>query len=274
MDLTPETLREVEFREKLRGYHPDDVDDFLEQVAVALEELLDGVRESDADDGAFPARSEPTRVATPPPPTPPPPLPVVAPPAAAVVRDAPVAPEQVTDDTLRRTLVLAQRTADLAVAEAEDAAREILEHAQVEATRIREEAKAQADATVADVESRRAGLEREVAALQGWAVQHRDRLREALSEQVRSIDVWLAASTPPPSARAGFGRAGAGTRRPLGPTTRALSGAMRRPPTSSDAAPAVETPEEAAATPPEDDAPIAGDAGAEAGVADRVFRRR
>jgi DivIVA domain-containing protein len=37
MDLTPQTLRDVEFREKLRGYHPDDVDDFLEEAAVALE---------------------------------------------------------------------------------------------------------------------------------------------------------------------------------------------------------------------------------------------
>ena len=45
MELTPQELREVEFRERWRGYDPDDVDDFLERAAVALDELHDRLRE-------------------------------------------------------------------------------------------------------------------------------------------------------------------------------------------------------------------------------------
>ena len=46
MDVSPKTLREVEFREKLRGYHPEDVDQFLEQVAVGLEGMQDRLRQA------------------------------------------------------------------------------------------------------------------------------------------------------------------------------------------------------------------------------------
>jgi cell division initiation protein len=34
VDVSPQTIRQVEFREKLRGYHQDDVDEFLERVAA------------------------------------------------------------------------------------------------------------------------------------------------------------------------------------------------------------------------------------------------
>jgi len=46
--LTPEILSDVEFRERLRGYHPDDVDDFLEQVALAVSELRERLTEAEA----------------------------------------------------------------------------------------------------------------------------------------------------------------------------------------------------------------------------------
>jgi DivIVA domain-containing protein len=41
MDLTPRALREVEFREKLRGYHPAEVVDF---VASEPTDLMTGER--------------------------------------------------------------------------------------------------------------------------------------------------------------------------------------------------------------------------------------
>ena len=35
MEVSPKVLRDVQFREKIRGgYHPEDVDEFLEQAAV------------------------------------------------------------------------------------------------------------------------------------------------------------------------------------------------------------------------------------------------
>ena len=46
MDVSPKTLREVEFREKMRGYHPEDVDHFLEEVAAGLEVQQERMRQA------------------------------------------------------------------------------------------------------------------------------------------------------------------------------------------------------------------------------------
>ena len=189
MDLTPQTLRDVEFREKLRGYHPDDVDDFLEEVAVALDAVLSRLRAAEAAAAG-------------------------APPTAGA--EAPVAADpNLNEGTLSRALLLAQRTADLAISEAEDNARRINDDARADADRIvadaqaratamTQEAKAAAEASVTELEQRRAGLEQEVASLQSWASQHRDRLREVLSDQLRALDIWLTTSAvAPPSTRVG-----------------------------------------------------------------------
>src|SRR6202023_432019 len=110
MDVSPKTLREVEFREKMRGYHPEDVDQFLERVAAGIEVLQDRLRQS--------------------------------------LERAQRAEAQLTeaggnDEALRRTLVLAQRTADLAVQEARE-----------QAARILAGAEQQAQALIADAEER------------------------------------------------------------------------------------------------------------------------
>ena len=39
MVIEPRTLRQVDFRFRSRGYNPDDVDDFLERLAIGLEAL-------------------------------------------------------------------------------------------------------------------------------------------------------------------------------------------------------------------------------------------
>ena len=186
MDLTPQTLRDVEFREKLRGYHPDDVDDFLEEVAVAVDALLARLRA--AEGGMALAPPQPTQV-----------------PVAVV--EAPADPT-LSEGTLSRALLLAQRTADIAIAEAEQSARQILDDARAEADRIladtqskvgamTEEARSSAESAVTELDERRAALEREVASLQAWAAKHRDGLREVLSDQLRSLDIWMATSAVP-----------------------------------------------------------------------------
>jgi len=222
MDLTPQTLRDVEFREKLRGYHPDDVDDFLEEVAVALDGVLTRLRTAEAAAGG----------ATPTPAT------LSAPVAAAAVSDP-----NLSEGTLSRALLLAQRTADLAVAEAEQSARQLLDEARAEADRIlaetqakvgamTEEARSSAESAVAELDQRRVALEREVAALQSWAAQHRDRLREVLSDQLRSLDIWLATSAVPR------------------PATRTVSPVAPSVPEAAEAPPV-------AAAPSADEAPVA-----------------
>lgn len=39
VELAPRTIREVEFRERVRGYDPDDVDPFLDEVADRVASL-------------------------------------------------------------------------------------------------------------------------------------------------------------------------------------------------------------------------------------------
>ena len=47
MELTPQALHDVEFREARRGgYNTRDVDDFLERVAVGIGQLQDRLREA------------------------------------------------------------------------------------------------------------------------------------------------------------------------------------------------------------------------------------
>ena len=46
MDVTPQLLKDVDFREKkFGGYDPDEVDDFLERVGVAIGQLQMRLRE-------------------------------------------------------------------------------------------------------------------------------------------------------------------------------------------------------------------------------------
>src|SRR3981081_2963661 len=100
MDVSPKALREVEFREKMRGYHPEDVDQFLERVAAGMEVLQDRLRQ--ALERAQRAEQAASEVGG-------------------------------NDEALRRTLVLAQRTADLAVQEAREQAARILAGAEQQA---------------------------------------------------------------------------------------------------------------------------------------------
>ena len=164
--ITPESVRSVQFREKLRGYHPDDVDAFVSAVAKAVESLEHRAKIAEAKLAEMESRS-----------------------TAAVE----------AEDSLRRTLVLAQRTADAAIHEA-----------RVEADRIKEESRLQreeAEAELAQLRSRgrsaaeeegrlererlvaeRAALLRDVAALEAHLDRERERLRIYFTDQLRRVD--------------------------------------------------------------------------------------
>ena len=102
MDLTPEALRSARFRDKLRGYHPDDVDAFLDSVADGLGVLL-------------------SACGTPP---------------SALRRVESGAAASDAEESVRRTLVLAQRTADSAIAEAREQAAKLVAEAEARAAAI------------------------------------------------------------------------------------------------------------------------------------------
>ena len=169
MELTPQTLHAVEFREARRGgYNTRDVDDFIERIAASVGHMNERVREAQHRADAAEARlvdmqhelDELRR----------------RPPAAA---PAPEVSE--TDETLRRTLVLAQRTADATIKEAKEEANRVLSEAREEAARTRAEAEAEARR---GADSARVSAQQEVEML----ISDRDKLKADLELLTRRID--------------------------------------------------------------------------------------
>jgi len=186
MDVSPETIRTVEFRERLRGYNQDDVDQFLERMAAGVEILQQRLR----DAGQRAARAE----------------------------ERP--PQGDADDSLRRTLVLAQRTADLAVEEGREQAARLVQSAQGEAHSVVAAAQAEAEALMADaerraeqvveeaqgqvvtevhrLEARREQLGGEIVALERHLALARARAYSTLTDAARQIEFLVAAPAPEP----------------------------------------------------------------------------
>ncbi len=127
MEIDARTIREVEFREKIRGYNPDDVDDFLEQVAVAFEAMEDRLRNLAAQPGSASTPSAiqvETREIRP--------TPAAVSAAMERSRATGVSPE-FDPDTIQRTLLLAQKTADETVKVAEEQAESTVGEAKAKA---------------------------------------------------------------------------------------------------------------------------------------------
>ena len=164
--ITPESVRSVQFREKLRGYHPDDVDAFVAAVAQAVESLEQRVKLAETTLREMEARSSGASEA---------------------------------EDSLRRTLVLAQRTADAAIQEAREEAERV--HAETRAqrdaaeaellelrTRLRDEAEEEHRGERDRLVAERTALQRDVAALEAHLERERERLRIYFSDQLRRVD--------------------------------------------------------------------------------------
>jgi cell division initiation protein len=109
MELTVEVLRDAEFREGWRGYNPADVDEFIDRISVGVQELQDRIH-------ALNIRAERA--------------------------ESRLGGEN--DETVKRTLVLAQRAADLVVSEAKSVAERIVQDAHREAERTIADANATA----------------------------------------------------------------------------------------------------------------------------------
>ena len=220
MDVTPRELREIDFRTEWKGYHRDDVDDLLERAAATIEAQNERVRQVSERADALQVEN-----------------------AQAAAQGAPATRE--TEDMLRRTLVLAQRTADEAVAEAQTEARRITDEADSHARRVVSEAEANArrvaegerqrlEAEVLDLGARREALLADVEQLERFANDYRARLRAAIE---RDLDTLA-------------------TRPPVVDSPRPRLHEVDIPaPNGGPGAPAVPTPANAAPTPPATPAP-------------------
>jgi DivIVA domain-containing protein len=198
-ELTPTQVVSASFKTVRKGYDPEEVDTFLERVAKSLDEAQQQATAMEARARAAVARLQELSAAAEQAPAPPP---------------APAAPQVAPDEaeTITRTLLLAQRTADAAVAEAHaeaerilgearteaettiDSTREmsarLLDEARTEARRVNEAELIAATNEVQSLVARREFLIGDVDQLEQFLVDQRERLRaaarqiEALCERV------------------------------------------------------------------------------------------
>lgn len=135
MDVTPQLIEQIDFSEKFRGYDPDQVDDFLERVGATLSELI--VSERDARDRADRAEQEihslRERLASAPKT------------ATASAPSAPALSDEQEIEQASRTLLMAKRTADAAIAEARQEAGDLLATARAQSEQLSAEAQAHRD---------------------------------------------------------------------------------------------------------------------------------
>jgi cell division initiation protein len=180
---TLETLRTVEFRLGLKGYNVDEVDEYLEKAAVEAEAMQEQLRQAQerlrqASERIAQLeqerREQPAQVAAP-------------------------AAEAVSDDTLQRTLLMAQRFVDqtkreseaeaaAVVAQAEGRARTVLAQAEERARQMATESEHRLREEVTRLEGLRGQLASDVENMARHLESERTRLRAALAEVLKWVD--------------------------------------------------------------------------------------
>lgn len=174
MDLSPKLLTEIRFREQWRGYNPEEVDEFLERVAAGLEETQHRLAE------ALERASNAERRLL----------------------------ERSDEDEVRRTLVLAQRTAVTAMEEARTEADRMVSETEARCRKLVAEAESQAarlDAEIAllrrtelgDLAEHRAALQLDIDTLRQFVDDERARLADALRFQLDWFEGGYRMSSPP-----------------------------------------------------------------------------
>ncbi len=177
-----DTLRTVEFRETLKGYHRDDVDEYLERAAVEAEGLQEQLRQAGER-----LRQAGERIAQ----------------LEAALEQRPeqaaAAEPAVNDETLQRTLLLAQQFVDQTKADAEARAHKPLAEAEERAHSLTTEAETTAAQIAAEAERKlreeierldgiRTQLSSDVEAMARHLESERSRLRGALTEVISWVD--------------------------------------------------------------------------------------
>ncbi len=185
--ITVKDIREKEFGKQKHGYHEDEVDDFLDEIADQMEALIKENRslltqldEAKAAAIAFPEAPAPQAVYEPP------------------VVTAPARDEHAVDEpsyfknletTLRDTLLSAQRVADNTVAEARVKARDLINGAEEQAKQLVTGAQEQAQKMTDDAQS---ALQSAKAKLENFKKQHEDyrsRAVHMIKEQMAALKI-------------------------------------------------------------------------------------
>ena len=169
MPITVAMIEEKEFKTKMRGYDPVEVDEFLDDICdemVAMQEeiaTLNNRLSQASRAGAAPFSAVPAPMTPPPAPA--------APPAPAVPAAAQAKTEE-SSEAAQRLLARAQKVYDETVAEA-----------QAEADRILKNANARADSGLEELEEEKKALEKEIDMLKAAAKDYRARFQRLIEDQ-------------------------------------------------------------------------------------------
>ena len=180
MEITPRELRDVEIRAEMRGYHRDEVNDLLERAAASLDASNERINQLTERLSSVQTEAGRTRE---------------------------------TEDILHRTLLLAQRAADEAVAEATAKARQMLDDAEIQSRRLVADAESDArrkgeserrrlEEEILELAGRRDALLADVEALTRFEAEYRERMVRALEADLfalRSRPTTAPGSRPEPS---------------------------------------------------------------------------
>lgn len=165
MEISPRDLRDTEIHNEMRGYNRDEVNELLERAAATIDTLNGRVNQM--QERLSSAQSEAGRT-------------------------------RETEDILHRTLLLAQRAADEAVAEATAKSRQMLDDAEMQSRRLVADAEADArrkgeserrrlEEEILDLAGRRDALLADVEALTRFEAEYRERMTRALEADLSAL---------------------------------------------------------------------------------------
>jgi cell division initiation protein len=165
MEITPRELRDIEIHSEIRGYSRDEVNDLLERAAAAID--ASNERATQLQDRLTSAQSESGRT-------------------------------RETEDILHRTLLLAQRAADEAVAEATAKSKQMIDEAEMSSRRLVADAETEArrrgdterrrlEQEIVELAGRRDTLLADVEALTRFEAEYRERMVRALETDLSAL---------------------------------------------------------------------------------------
>lgn len=163
MAITVEMIEQKEFKTKVRGYDPIEVDEFLDAISdelIALQDEIASLEQQLAQARAQGARPQRPEVV----------VPVTPPPAPRPQVNQ--AMEKETEETFRRLLVNAQRVSDETVAEAHERAEKIVDEAEKKANDV-----------LSSITGEKENLTNEVEELKRAAKDYRDRFLRLVEDQ-------------------------------------------------------------------------------------------
>jgi DivIVA domain-containing protein len=214
MELTSHVIEEAEFSMARRGYDPEQVDEFLEKVAVAVDKqhaelLATRERLAEAEKRAIDAQrrvdEQPERVVQAGP------SPAAGPDVEAIeaeaTRAATARAAELTASaeselaTLQRTLLLAQKTADATVKDAQEEAARMIAAAEADAKEAEATTRARILAEIAELDANRKALADDVSILDGHITARRRQLQGTIDDLKRLLENpdRLSEPAPPPT---------------------------------------------------------------------------